>query len=257
MEGFKSIFDEAEKEYAESSSKLESFRYVRNLYGFCINEGGRDEQALNYALNLNKELYERFISQPKGLVGYKNNEEKYLPIDDLDSKHILQLTFLFNNNKINYNRIVEIGGGFGNMARLINNIITYNSWDIIDIPHMLELQKYYLTTEITHVSKINFINGYSDIKYDKTPIDLVIGTHSISEFSWDIFCNYFQNVIKYSNYLYIGYNKNCPSPQLINAKLDYIKTNGFVLEKKFDYTEAPHGANVSYSLYKNVSILLP
>ena len=69
-----------------------------------------------------------------------------------------------------------------------------------------------------------------------------------------LFCKYFQNVIQYSQYLYIGYNKNCPPPQIINAKLDYIKNNGFILEKNFDYTESPHGANVSYSLYKNMYI---
>ena len=47
------------------------------------------------------------MSQPKGLTGYKHNEEKYLRLDDLDCKHVLQLTFLFNNNNAKWNRIVE------------------------------------------------------------------------------------------------------------------------------------------------------
>jgi hypothetical protein len=253
MDGFKSYFDAAELEYAANTSQLEKFRYARNMYGFCINEGGKDDQALMYAKNIDETLFNKFIIQSKSMIGYKDNESKYLPIDDLDSKHICQLTFLLKDNILKYDRIVEIGGGFGNMARLTNKIITYNNWDIIDIPHMLELQKYYLEHEIKDISHINFINGYSELDYTNVSIDLVIGTHSISEFSWDIFYKYFHSVIINSKYLYIGYNKNCPSSEIINRKIDYIHNNSFVLEKKFDYTEQPHGANVSYSLYKNTA----
>jgi len=220
------------------------------MYGFCINEGGIDNQALNYALAINKDLYNKYSSVPKGHIGYKGSEGQYLPIDDLDSKHILQLTFLTNILNT-FNRIVEIGGGFGNMIRLSKDIISYDSWDIIDLPHMLELQKYYLEREILDISKIQFISGNSEIDYSNRQIDLVIGTHSISELSWDIFLNYFNNVIKYSKYLYIGYNKNAPSTELINMKIDHINTI-FRLEDRFDYIEVPYGAHVSYSLYKQI-----
>jgi putative sugar O-methyltransferase len=165
----------------------------------------------------------------------------------------MQLTFLLNNNTNHYNKIVEIGGGFGNMCRLSNNIISYNSWDIIDLPHMLELQKYYLEHELKDISKINFIEAYSNKNYINTDIDLVIGTHSLSEFSMDVFYNYFKNVVVNSKYFYFGYNKNCPSPNLINLKLKCILNNGFILEKNIDYTEIPHGAQVSYSLFKNLN----
>jgi hypothetical protein len=80
---------------------------------------------------------------------------------------------------------------------------------------------------------------------------LVIGTHSVSEFSWDIFINYFNNVILKSKHFYMGYNKNCPDPTLIKNKLIYILNNGFTILKKFDYTEIPYGANVSYTLFIN------
>ena len=95
-----------------------------------------------------------------------------------------------------------------------------------------------------------FIDTNKHIDYKDVSIDLVIATHSVSELSWDYFYAYFNNVIKYSNYFYFGFNKNCPSPDLINKKIEHVETNGFILEKKFDYTEHPHGANVSYSLYK-------
>ena len=254
MDGFKYIFDDAENKYSKDGPDLENFRFARDIYGFCVNIGNTDEQALNYARNINEDLSKKFLNQPKSLIGYKGRENEYVKIDDLDSKHIMQLTFLLDNNKTDYSKVVEIGGGFGNMCRLSNNIISYESWDIIDLPHMLELQRYYLKNEIKDISKINFIDAHSNKKYTNTDIDLVIGTHSVSEFSWDIFINYFNNVISKSKYFYIGYNKNCPSPHLIDMKLKYILINGFTYIKGFDYTEIPHGANVSYTLFINNKI---
>ena len=105
---FKYIFSDAENTYSKKGSSLDNFRFARDLYGFCINVGNRDEQALNIADNINKELYTKFIFQPKSALGYKGNEENYEAIDDLDSKHIMMLTFLLNNNKTDYNKIVEI-----------------------------------------------------------------------------------------------------------------------------------------------------
>lgn len=253
MEGYKYIFNDAENKYLITGAKLSNFRNSRDIYGFCINAGSTDNQALNYAREINNDLYNKFINQPKGYFGYDGHEDEYIKIDDLDSKHILMLTYLFDNNSLSFNKIVEIGGGFGNMCRLCKNIINFNSWDIIDIPHMLELQKYYLENEIYDVSNINFINAHSDIKY-RDVIDLVIGTHSVSEFDLETFFNYFRNVILKSKYFYMGYNKECPNPGLINKKIDFILNNGFARIKNFDYTEFPHGAKVSYTLFINNNI---
>ena len=253
MDGFKQFFVDAEAAYNTSEKKLENFRYRRNLYGFCINEGGIDQQSIDYAMEINKELCSTFMRQPKSLVGYKDNEEKYLPIDDLDSKHISQLTFLMNNNSIQYNQIVEIGGGFGNMARLSKNIVPYNQWDIIDIPHMSELQKYYLENEIKDISNFRFLSAYSNSNYSNLPIDLVIGTHSLREFALDDFLTYFNNVIKYTKYLYLGYQTYNPSVDLIQRKLDCLLSNGFVVEKTINYIEK-QGANVTYTVFKNTCL---
>lgn len=250
MEGYKYIFDDAEKIYKNNGSSLANFRKSRDIYGFCINIGSTDQQALDYAKNINNNLYNLFINQPKGLTGYNGFENEYVKIDDNDSKHILLLTYLFDKSDLSFNKIVEIGGGFGNMCRLCKNIVNFNTWDIIDLPHMLELQKFYLENEIKDILNINFINAHSNINYNDK-IELVIATHSLSEFSWDIFIKYFNDVILKSKYFYFGYNKNCPSPDLINMKITHILNNGFTCIKNFDYVEKPHGANVSYKLLVN------
>lgn len=255
-DGFKYIFDEAIQNYNKYGSRLESFRNTLNnpmLYNFMINGGEIDNYSLNIAKDINYELYSKFLNQKqKGYTGYLGCEEKYREIDDNDSKHILILTFLFNNR--NFKNIVEIGGGYGNCVRLINNIISYDSWKIIDLPHINEVQKFFLEKEINDISKIDFIDGTNNqnLYFSNKCIDLVIGTHSISELSWDNFINYMKNVVIYSNYLYLGYNKNCPSPLLINNKLRYILSCGFVKIDNIDYKES-FGADVSYTLFLNTN----
>ena len=151
-EGFKAIFDVSVLNYTNHGSHLQNFRDTDNqpmLYAFCINGGKIDNESLNQARNINKELYEKFMnSKKKGLTGYKGIEDKYEEFDDLDSKHILILTILFNNN-ISFKNIVEIGGGYGNCIRLSENIIKYDKWSIIDLPHMLDLQTYFLKNQTT------------------------------------------------------------------------------------------------------------
>ena len=105
MDGFKYIFDDAENIYKTTGSKLKGFRFARDIYGFCINVGDTDYQSLNFASKINNELCEKFKNQPKSLIGYEGSENKYVKLDDLDSKHILQLTFLFNKLRFNNNHL--------------------------------------------------------------------------------------------------------------------------------------------------------
>jgi len=54
MDGYKRIFIEAESIYSMSGASLDNFRYARNIYGFCLNDGNVDLQALDYANRCNK-----------------------------------------------------------------------------------------------------------------------------------------------------------------------------------------------------------
>jgi hypothetical protein len=147
--------------------------------------------------------------------------------------------------------IVEIGGGYGNCIRLSEDIIYYDNWKLIDIPHMLDLQRYYLKNEIGDISKIEFIDGTkNNYNFSNNEIDLVFAAHSLSELDWTTFINYMENIVIHSKYLFLGYNKNCPSPELISNKLKYIQNSHLIKVNNFDYSEKT-GANVSYTLFKN------
>ena len=52
MDGYDNIFIGAANQYLLNGASLENFRYATNIYGFCINDGSIDEQALNYAKKL-------------------------------------------------------------------------------------------------------------------------------------------------------------------------------------------------------------
>jgi hypothetical protein len=250
MDGFKRIFIEGENNFIQHGHRLDNFRDTNNnpmLYNFCINGGTIDMESLDKAKLINEDIYNKFINQnKKGMTGYNGIEHLYEEIDDHDSKHILILTILLQNN-IDMNHIVEIGGGYGNCVRLAEGIIKYDKWDILDLPYMQTLQHYYLSNELSDISKVHFNVEYD---YSIKKIDLVFATHSLSELSWDIFIKYIETVVCHSKYLYFGYNNNCPSPKLIQLKLKYIKDMGFTITNQYGYIEKT-GASVNYVLYKN------
>ncbi len=172
--------------------------------------------------------------------------------DDMYKNELKQDT---SSKKLNYNfsniNIVEIGGGYGNCIRLINNIIYYKKYTIIDLPYMLELQKYFLKNEINNIENIEFINGLNNLyDYSKMNINLVIATHSLSELDYSKFIYYMNNVVNKSLYFYYGYNKNCPSKKLIDKKLEYILNNNYIIINSYEYTEKT-SAEVKYILFKN------
>ena len=130
----------------------------------------------------------------------------YSDIDDLDSKHIFILTLLFNEIGTEFNKIIEIGGGFGNILRLMEDTIKFKEYNIVDIPHIIELQQFYLKNELSNntLKKINFFDCYKSNIIINEEIDLVLGLHSLSELSWDFFKKYFDEIIIKSNiYFYL------------------------------------------------------
>ena len=78
MDGFLKIFNNAEKCYnSKKVLDINEFRSRRDLYGFLINNGSKDTQALNFAKDININLYNEFCGKKKSLIGYKNIENMY------------------------------------------------------------------------------------------------------------------------------------------------------------------------------------
>lgn len=220
FDGFKSVFEQASK---HARLDFDSFRTDPSFFFLTANaeqQNTSDENALRLAQEHNAVLCQKYISLEKPRLGYKNLA--YHPCDVVDSRHIMMSTILFSFLKNNEYNVVEIGGGFGNWARLNLPVVPIKSWTIIDLPFVSELQQWYLKNALSEddFSRMRFLlNTDSTADID---VDVVIGTHSLSELSWNDFLSYMP-IINRSRYLFYSYHINYPSSALTNIKLEYLK----------------------------------
>ena len=89
-------------------------------------------------------------------------------------------------------RILEIGGGFGALARTVLTYLDVESYTLVDGPPCLEIQRQYL--EMTHpmapIELISCLDVQRGVLDDAT-FDLVINTNSFSEMSLEDVVGYF------------------------------------------------------------------
>ena len=233
MEGYSNVFNKSINLYKNVTNKQElfsSFRKTTDIFGFIDNgDTPPDAEAVAKALSFDSKLYETYATnlRQRKIVGYGNQIPKFGMYSNLDSRHIMLSIFLFNNLPKVPETIVEIGGGFGNWFYL-NKIHNFNKWTIIDLPHLLELQQWYLEELGVDKSRLNSMSAY-DYQINE-PIDLVLGVHSLSEFSINIFNDYFNKVITKAKYFYYCYHNFMPHIDLITTKLKMIESQFTLLD---------------------------
>lgn len=127
--------------------------------------------------------YVELINSEKNYKQYLQDKnvftENYLhPNDNTTGNTIHHLYHLYQFEKISKRNIrdmcsiVELGGGYGNMARLINMMGYDHAYYIVDLPEFCLLQEYYLIN--TNVNNVKWT-------VPQHKIDLFIATWSISE----------------------------------------------------------------------------
>jgi len=131
-----------------------------------------------------------------------------------------------------FNNILELGGGYGNMAKTfykLNNKINYT---IFDTKEVSLLQLYYLKRSNINVglgksNKIKLINNFRDLKKifskSKKSKNLLIANWSISEFPMKLRKD-LAFVFKYFDYQIISYQKNF---EMIDNSKYFQKINKF------------------------------
>lgn len=182
-----------------------------------------DTDALKSAADTNINLFLDYLRVEKPSRGYEGMA--YHPLDVVDCRHIMMSTVLFDFlGARSHLRVVEIGGGFGNWARLTLPVIPIETWTIIDLDFVLELQKWYLQSvlEDYQYAKLQFLSSEEDTSELHT--DVVIASHSLSEISWEHFLGY-NTFLERTPYLFYARHKNYPSKELSDMKLDCLLTN--------------------------------
>ena len=106
------------------------------------------------------------------------------------------------NNKIALSNadIIEVGGGYGGLCRMIHEYHTPKSYTIIDIPEALALVERYLSKFSINVRLISCDD------YDYEPIDTFISNYALTELSLDLQQEYADKLIKRASNGYITYN---------------------------------------------------
>jgi len=233
---------------------FKSFRTQYELYHFIDNgDNPPDIEAENIAKQVNIKMWEHYKELLKNRIklGYTNSTSFYSDYTNLDSRHIMMFVILFTHIPlVSFDSILEIGGGFGNWLTL-NKHINFRKWTIIDLPHVSLLQNWYLKQQGISTDSYELISAFDYDKYifSNSSFDLVIGTHSISEFSYDIFKDYFTKVISKSKYLFYCYHNTRPCIELIQTKINDIEE---VFNKVISITS--ESGNVTNCLYKNGNV---
>jgi hypothetical protein len=228
MDGYTRVFDHAIKTYTTIDNKEElykSFRKNHEVYGFIDNgDNPPDMEADMIARKTNMQMYSEYrqLLRFRKEIGYGEEHPLYADYSNLDSRHIMMFVILFTHIKGDIKSVVEIGGGFGNWLTLNQHI---PKWTIIDLPHVSDLQKWCLSQQEVDETKYQLVSAfdYSEWASNNTTHDLVIGSHSLSEFSIDVFADYFKRVVSNAKYFFYAYHNTRPTPQLINAKLEMIR----------------------------------
>jgi hypothetical protein len=105
-----------------------------------------------------------------------------------------------NNVVLDDVNIVEIGGGYGGLCRMIHTFHKPKSYTIIDLPNALALAKRYLKCYDIHPRML------SCETYDEEPIDTLISNYALTELTRATQITYINKLLKRSKYGYITYN---------------------------------------------------
>jgi hypothetical protein len=184
-----------------------------------------DHEALGIAVMHDPKFVLDCLSKPKPMLGYGNPAD-FCAVDMIDSRHIMMIAMLKKwLPDATDLRIVEIGGGFGNWARLCEGQIDYRAWTIIDMPFVSRLQDWYLRSLLQDFGKIALIDTerYPAWKHQCERFDLAIAAHSMSEFAFPDFYDYFENIVMKSKYFFYATHLSYPAPTMVREKLATIE----------------------------------
>jgi len=186
------------------------FKSFRRSQIFCsIVETLTYEQGLKYLkviISQTPELIDRFDDFRKNdLYGepiiYDYGEYgKFAPTTLRYIKVLSDLKVLFGD--LNNTKIIEIGGGYGGLCRIISDFFNIDSYIIVDLKPALNLaEKYLLKYEVKNVKYATADDLSQEAKYD-----LVISNYAFSECRKPVQEFYFKKIVKNSSRGYITWN---------------------------------------------------
>ena len=104
-------------------------------------------------------------------------------------------------------KIVEIGGGYGALCKILSHIIEFEEYILIDLPPVVKLCEKYLNNFPDLKNKVSFIGCDEVQKLEQiNNIDLFIADSSLAECDKEVQSFYIDKILKKSKFCWVIYN---------------------------------------------------
>lgn len=213
-----------------------------SLFHFCTARHiGRDEAALAAARARDPVLLEQLLAIGDSPVGYRPDAIPANHSTVFHTRHCAHLTFLLHHLRKRGDpsrmHFVEVGGGFGNLPRLLGTHSGFGSWTICDMPFMTQLQSWYLARTLPQQPQNQTDYGQLDggtIRMVDTDhrnefvdafpgADVLVSTHAWSELTNDEFLWYLRNLLPKVRYVLYAAAATTPSLADTQWRLDRLQ----------------------------------
>ncbi len=97
--------------------------------------------------------------------------------------------------------VVEVGGGYGGLARMVHAFFTPKSYTIVDLPEALALAKRYL--EAYGITNVAYVSA---LEYGELPVDAFISNYALTELTKNVQDGYVDKLMKRAKSGYVTFN---------------------------------------------------
>ena len=117
-------------------------------------------------------------------------------------KNTFEMALMLDGAEVS--RVVEVGGGYGGLCRVLSKVCEFDEYIMIDLPEVSALQRKYIDQFPDIKDKVKCIptTDLAEIK----DVDLFISNYALSECDLESQMAYFQCIVQHSKYAYIIYN---------------------------------------------------
>jgi len=210
-----------------------------NYFQIACSRSAMVKQNVKYFLNSDKVGNPDLISVKTSLFSRKY---KISPTTARYTKNLSDLIFLFGD--LSGLRIAEIGGGYGGLCKIINDLFDFESYTLFDLPQCLALSKKFL--DVFDLKNISYFTNQSLTSIGK--FDLVISNYAFSELHGNIQESYFNNILSKTplGYLTCNFKTHTWEDSQMNEShfksfsgLEIFRTSPFLAE-----VDAMHGISL-------------
>jgi len=199
-------------EYFLNFKSNSDYNRILEHVSFELGQKYLDEVCIDYENKLDEIKENDIFGSP---VTY--NYEKVGNISPTTLRYLKNTSDIVSKFGVDIKSIIEIGGGYGGLCKVLNSFIDFESYLLIDLEvcNLLcrkYLNKFNLPTQSHRVEEVEVHEDF----------DLLISNYAFSECTREIQLEYIEKFIKKSKRFYITYNVNLSSANSI-SDMEFIE----------------------------------